>query len=74
MVFCIGGDKHPRSNTPVEHPEGENIESWEYSTHHCGITEKNCQPAIERHTVIAVALSVANSRIVYSRNTFVESK
>lgn len=74
MVFCIGGDKHPRRHTPVEYPERENAEGGQYSAHHCGITEKDSQSTVERDSVAAVTLPVVDSNSIYSDNAFLEPK
>lgn len=74
MVFCVGGDKYPRNNTPLECPEGKNAEDWQYSVSYRCIAEEKPEQKIKRCYVVAFALSVVGSVGFYFNDALVETK
>lgn len=74
MVSCIGGDKRPCCNTPVERPKGENAEGGQYSADKSSVAEKNSEYAIKRCVVAAFAQFIVDLIGYYSCNAIMETK
>ena len=74
MVFCIGGDKHPRSNTPLEPSERKNAESRQYCAGNSSIAKKKSEFTIERRVVVDFALGVADFISLRFGNASFETK